>query len=552
MKIYVTKDGDTLRKIAQLYRADIEELHSYNRQITGQEMRIPENHIIHIPSPQMQVEEQLDVNPCPPDVPPEYLDYWVPLTSLEQMAQTEYDVVIVGTGAGGGAVLWRLCQEWGANGKRIGVVEAGDLFLPTHALNLPTLNVDRYRRLWTNPKFWKNIGSTAEFAFRQLLAFGGRTIFWNAVTPRMHAADIAAWPVSIEEMSNYYNIAEEIMNVTHSYTEGSSITQILLDRLRKNGFPDADTQPLAVDLQPTHLGEIHSNVWFSSIIFIARALNLRPFDLAVNARAVQVFIENGRAAGVKVMDLNKNSYFLRAKTIVLSTSTFESPRILLNSGIPGVAIGHYLAHHLRMNATGIVNRDEFPENLGTLGLLIPRTEDRPYQIQMQGPGRGREYFTYHYEEKPLRRQWAVDLEASGPVEARFDNKVSLDPYKRDAYGVPEIQVQISYSETDKAIIRLMDIGLKQAAAAMQAPLASIDSFETCLAIRGKDTHETGTCRMGNDPATSATNRFGQIHGVPGLFVADNSVIPTSGAANPTLTNVALAIRTADHIIRQLG
>lgn len=516
MKIYVTKDG----------------------------------HIIHIPSPQMQVDEQLAVNPCPPEVAPEYLDDWVPLTSLEQMAQTEYDVIIVGTGAGGGAVLWRLCQEWGANGKRIGVVEAGDLFLPTHALNLPTINVDRYRRLWTNPKFWKDIGSS-EFAFRQLLALGGRTIFWNAVTPRMHAADIAAWPVSIEEMSNYYTIAEEIMNVTHAYTEGSSITQILLDRLRKNGFPDANTQPLAVDLQPTHLGEIHSNVWFSSIIFIARALNLRPFDLAVNARAVQVFIENGRAAGVKVMDPKKNSYFLRAKTIVLSTSTFESPRILLNSGIPGAAIGHYLAHHLRMNASVLVNREEFPENLGTLGLLIPRKEDRPYQIQMQGPGRGREYFTYHYEEKPLRRQWAIDLEASGPVEARFDNKVSINPYKRDEYGVPEIQVQISYSETDKAIIRLMDIGLKQAAAAMQAPLASIDSFATCLAMRGKDTHETGTCRMGNDPATSATNRFGQIHGVPGLFVADNSVIPTSGAANPTLTNVALSIRTADHIILQL-
>ena len=91
--------------------------------------RIPENHIIHIPSPQTQVDEQLDVSTCPPVAAPEYLDDWVPLNSLDQMAQTEYDVIIVGTGAGGGAVLWRLCKEWGANGKRIGVVEAGDLFL---------------------------------------------------------------------------------------------------------------------------------------------------------------------------------------------------------------------------------------------------------------------------------------------------------------------------------------------------------------------------------------------------------------------------------------
>ena len=56
--------------------------------------------------------------------------------------------------------------------------------------------------------------------------------------------------------------------------------------------------------------------------------------------------------------------------------------------------------------------------------------------------------------------------------------------------------------------------------------------------------------MGDDPATSATNQYGQIHGVPGLYVADNSVLRLTGAANPTLTTVALAIRTADYILSQ--
>jgi choline dehydrogenase-like flavoprotein len=57
--------------------------------------------------------------------------------------------------------------------------------------------------------------------------------------------------------------------------------------------------------------------------------------------------------------------------------------------------------------------------------------------------------------------------------------------------------------------------------------------------------------MGVDPDTSATDPYGQIHGISGLYVADNSVIPTSGTANPTLTTVALSIRTADYLIRQL-
>ncbi len=57
--------------------------------------------------------------------------------------------------------------------------------------------------------------------------------------------------------------------------------------------------------------------------------------------------------------------------------------------------------------------------------------------------------------------------------------------------------------------------------------------------------------MGDDPSISATNRYGQIHGISGLYVADNSVLPSMGAVNPTLTTVALAIRTADYICKQI-
>lgn len=110
---------------------------------------------------------------------------------------------------------------------------------------------------------------------------------------------------------------------------------------------------------------------------------------------------------------------------------------------------------------------------------------------------------------------------------------------------------MSYSEADVEIVHMMDRGMVRAASAMRAPLIEKDSIAACLAPRGYDIHDMGTCRMGDNPETSATDRFGQIHGVPGLFVADNSVIPISGAANPTLTTVALAIHTADYIISRL-
>ena len=61
----------------------------------------------------------------------------------------------------------------------------------------------------------------------------------------------------------------------------------------------------------------------------------------------------------------------------------------------------------------------------------------------------------------------------------------------------------------------------------------------------------GTSAMGDDPAASVTNPYGQVHGVSGLYIADNSVLSSIGAANPTLTCVALALRTADFINKSL-
>jgi choline dehydrogenase-like flavoprotein len=65
-------------------------------------------------------------------------------------------------------------------------------------------------------------------------------------------------------------------------------------------------------------------------------------------------------------------------------------------------------------------------------------------------------------------------------------------------------------------------------------------------------HHMGTTRMANNPRRGVTNSFGQVHGVENLYIAGSSLFPTSGWANPTLTLVALALRTGDHIARRVG
>lgn len=159
-----------------------------------------------------------------------------------------------------------------------------------------------------------------------------------------------------------------------------------------------------------------------------------------------------------------------------------------------------------------------------------------------------EYNEYQqYLIKPLQEKLRVVAGAFGMVESRFENRVELDPFERDEYGVPVIRVHFSYSEKDHSVIRQMQHGVRQLFTAMQATTVEEEIGPLLDAI-----HDAGTCRMGIDPDTSVTDPYGEVHGVSGLYVADNSVIPTSGTANPTLTTVALAMRTADYIIKKLN
>jgi choline dehydrogenase-like flavoprotein len=551
LRIYVADHEDTLLTISHKYQIELVQVMSLNPHIDRSDTIIT-GQSVNLPSQTRQVNDNRVVAPfCPPATESEFLPTWIPLTSVEQMAETEYDVLIVGSGAGGGAALWRLCEQWGENGKKIGIVERGDLFLPTHVANIATIDGDSFR-LYAPPQITDRIGNRLpQYSGAKLIyALGGRTLLWGAITPRMPAHVLESWPVSLQEMELYYNIAEEIMHVTNTYTKDSSITQILLKRLRENGYYNADDIPIAADLDQTRYGRLHSNVFFSSILLFARALSWRPFDLAVNTYVAEVITEGGKAVGVRAMTPDKKSHFIKAKTVVLSASTLQTPRILLNSKIPGRAIGRYLINHSYLVATASVSTRGFTEPLGVLGIIVPEDNDRHYQLQLQGP---EQYFDYHFEKKPIKDEWKISFfGASGEVEPRFENRVFVDPSKLDEYGMPELQVNFAYSLKDEAILRQMYAAIKQASSAMQLRLAVLNGMPAiCLMPPGTDYHEAGTCRMGDDPNTSATNRYGQIHGIPGLYIADNSVLPSIGAANPTLSSVALAIRTADHIIKQL-
>ena len=187
-------------------------------------------------------------------------------------------------------------------------------------------------------------------------ALGGRSLMWNCATPRPIQSELNKWPIDSRTLNVYYGMAEDVLNTTTQYTKGSSMQSVMLNRLHARGIWEANNMPLAFDMEPSHQGEVHSNPWFSSINTLAAALYDKPYDLAVNASASRVIVENGRAAGVEVFSQDKKAHTLRAKNIVLSASTLETPRILLNSGIKGPAIGRYLTGHVSMIGIGTISR----------------------------------------------------------------------------------------------------------------------------------------------------------------------------------------------------
>lgn len=531
LRIFIAHGDDTLRDLASKYNVSLERLLALNSDIVDPDSAIS-GRPIRLPKPSA-VKNQASSQ--------KKRETWIPLTSLEEMEQTEYDVIIVGTGAGGGAVLWRLAQQLGNRGKRIGIIERGGLLLPTHALNINTLRSENYIRFLDVVK-----SAPPNVPWKQVYALGGRTLVWGFACPRMSASDLMRWPVSMKEMGFYYNLAEKIMNVSLNVTKGALLTQTLLGRLHQNGFTSAIDTPLAINTEPFKYETLNTNIYFSSIELLGEAMNRTSIDLAINSRATKVLTEKNKISGLRVTSSDKRTFDLKAKNIVLSASTLGSAQILLNSDIQGEAIGHYLSGHSRANAIGKVSRDEFPESLGPCWFLIPGTESCPYQILFTGAPVGDKIDDPIGKDREIR----IQFNGYGEIQPRFDNYISLDPQNRDEYGVPELQVNFTYSEQDKLVIQKLIDAEKRASDAMQVPLIS-EGSNPVFEVPEVFDHEVGTCRMGNDPFTSATNRYGQVHGIQGLYVADNSVQPTSGTANPTLTTVALAIRTADYISEQL-
>ena len=294
----------------------------------------------------------------------------------------------------------------------------------------------------------------------------------------------------------------------------------------------------------------------------------------------KVLVDPGthKATGVLYIDRNtREPKEVSARAVVLCAQALESTRILLNSSTRehanGLAnssgvLGHYLMdHHASAGASGSLPPVGTHESVGGAqrpnGLYVirfrntltgPQEKDfiRGYGFQGGGGTRlNREApgFGEAYKQAIRQPVGYLNLGGFGETLARFENRAEIDPDGVvDAFGIPVLRVEMTWSDNERALMKDM---AASAAEMLDAAGATDIVPELRTAVPGYGIHEAGLARMGSDPSTSVLNRFCQAHDMKNLFVMDASCFVSIGCQNPTLTIMAIAVRSTDYLMQQM-
>ena len=307
---------------------------------------------------------------------------------------------------------------------------------------------------------------------------------------------------------------------------------------------------------------------------IPKAIATGNCELRTGCMAAEVVVDDrGRATAVRYFDAKGKPQEQPADIVIVAASATETARLLLNSKsklFPNGAgnnhdwVGRNLQGHGYTGAIGLFDQDvyeeagpgacvavsDFNHNLpGVIGggVLTNDFIRLPYSFSQTRPGGESRWGRGH---KDFQRQFHKrHIMFRGPLQEipAFDARVSVDPNVRDDWGIPVARlsgsrhphdIEIGKAMADKAELLLKEMG-------------AIRTWQTVpgMGLSGGQ-HQAGTCRMGDDPKTSVTDRHGKVHGIDNLFIADGSLNVTNGGFNPVLTILALGYWVSAHIRKE--
>lgn len=281
----------------------------------------------------------------------------------------------------------------------------------------------------------------------------------------------------------------------------------------------------------------------------------------------------GRARGVVYFDAQGREQLQRARAVLLCGNGAETPRLLLlsasnrfpqglanSSGMVGkhlmfnggsLTLGVY-EHPLNEYKGAAVSRvaldwyDSDPRRGFYGGGALDARADITLPIfwALAGAPTGRRNWGAEYKAAVAhgftRQMTVMGHTTSLPMER---NTITLDPEHVDARGLPAIRVTYRDHDDDLRMMRFMQARARE----LHEAAGAREIVEVPVGVSTSTAHLLGTCRMGDDPRTSVTDRDHRTHDVPNLFVCDGSSLVTSGRGQPTMTIMALAFRAGDRI-----
>ena len=514
------------------------------------------------------------------------------------MADNHYDVIIIGTGAGGGTLAHRLATSR----KRILLLERGG-YVPREKENWESYAVEVENRYHNTGPWYDKHGD--EFLPGAHYFVGGNTKFYGAALIRMRKQDFGqvahsggvspAWPISYDDLEPYYTQAEHLYHVHGARgadpTEASAsapyrygplsheprIQELVEDLTRlghrpfpmpvgvmldeKNprtsrcircdtcdGFPcllgaKADAQVICVDPALEH-----PNVSLLTGAYVSH-LETSPSGRAVTAVHVERNgVEERYSANIVVVACGA----INSAALLLRSASDKHPRGLANGS--DVVGRHYMCHlnSLLLAVSRDPNPTRFQKTWGLNDFYFP-SEDFDYpmgHISMIGKTDAN---TLRAGAPRLAPGWTLEKMAAHTLSFWLTSEDLPDPDNRVTVD-REGRITLSYAPNNEEGHQRLIAKLKSMLKAIRCHdhLIPLNAYIPARIPLAGVAHQNGTVRFGRDPRTSALDENCRAHAVDNLYVVDGSFFASSAAVNPALTIMANALRVGDHLRARLG
>jgi choline dehydrogenase-like flavoprotein len=443
---------------------------------------------------------------------------------------------------------------------------------------------------------------------------GGRTNVWGRVSLRFSDADFKAasqdgygedWPLSYSDIAPYYDLVEKYVGITGmaeglDHVPDGQFQPPMPLTCQESIFRERSKQKLGRTVTlarsanltrpvngrgpchfcgPCERGCVTHSYFNAAFTTVPDALKTGNCTLISNAMVHKVLLDpaTNRARGLLYIDrVTRQARELFARVIILCAQSQESVRILLNSatrehpkglGNSSGVLGHYLTAHVRSGGgSGDFPSAGIKHSLGApvkpVGIYVARFRNLkgqpPYKKFLRGygyEGESETDFNWHapgfgaaYKKALLEPRASLHITGFGEVLPRWDNFVEIDPQMRDIFGIPVLKIHMSDGENERAMIQ--DMGDSAGEMLEAAGAKNVRTYANPSAPRWA-LHEAGIARMGADPKKSVLNQFQQTHDIKNLFVMDASGFTSNPCQNPTLTIMALCVRSCDHLLEEL-